>query len=191
MYKRKALLMLRALFSTRQLQQLLREGKLANESIFLYSIFLYLFAFPCLALVFLQFFVPQLLDKINIQPLLLFGLLLGIIAILILASWLFLWYFTLIFNYQEQRYLYTNIKALFRFYNSLLLVIIIPLSWYSRVPEIISFVYLPLFLIIFSAFFIRFLRNIVGVSRIHFFIYFCTLEILPYIIAAKLLIINI
>jgi hypothetical protein len=34
------------------------------------------------------------------------------------------------------------------------------------------------------------LRSINGISRIHFFIYFCTLEILPYLLLIKLLIIK-
>jgi len=190
MYKRKALLMLRALFSTRYLQQLFREGKLANESIYLYSILLYLFAFPCLIIIFFQFYPATLIEKYSITPWLLYvGTFAALMATLSLSR-LLLQYFTSIFNYQEQRYLYTTIKGLYRFYNALLLVIIIPIAWYSHTPQLIFFVYIPVFIIIFSLFFIRFVRNINGVSRIHFFIYFCSLEILPYLIIAKLLIIN-
>ena len=190
LYKRKVLLMLRALFSTRTLQQLLREGKLANESIFLYSSLLYLFAFPCLFLAVFNLFFPQLLANFPFSFFVFFVIILGIVVIAPLISWMVLHYFTTIFNYQEERYLYTTLKALYRFYNALFLIMIIPIAWYTRVSEIVTFVYLPFFLFIFFSFFIRFLRNLNGISRIHFFIYFCTLEILPYLLAVKLLIIN-
>jgi len=182
--------MLRALFSTRYLQQLLREGKLANEGIYFYAILLHHFAVSCLILAFLNLFTPQLLEKSLLQPVPLFGLIFGTTVIVQLASQLFLWYFSSIFNYQEQKYLYTTIKTLYRFCNGLLLIIMVSITWYAHIPELIIFVYFPLFIIIFISFFILFLRNISGVSRIHFFIYFCTLEILPYLLAAKLLIIN-
>jgi hypothetical protein len=182
--------MLRALFSTRTLQQLLREGKLANESIFLYSSLLYFFAFPCLFLAVFHLFFPQLLANFPFSFFVFFAIILGIVVVAPLISWMVLRYFTTIFNYLEERYLYTTLKALYRFYNALFLIMIIPIAWYTRVAEIITYIYLPFFLIIFSLFFIRFLRNLNGVSRIHFFIYFCTLEILPYLLAVKLLIIN-
>jgi hypothetical protein len=190
LYKRKALLMLRALFSTRYLQQLFREGKLANESIYLYSILLYLFAFPCLLIAFFQFYPPTLLDKYSVPHWLFYIIIFGAPAAMLLISRFVLQYFTSVFNYQEERYLYVTIKALYRFYNALFLVIIVPIIWYARAPQFIFFVYIPAFLIIFSAFFIRFLRNISGISRIHFFIYFCSLEILPYLLIAKLLTLN-
>ena len=188
LYRRKVLLVLRALFSTRYFQQLFREGKLTNEYIYFYPILLYFIAFPCLVLFFLQFYAPKVLEIYS--PLLLYGMACVGVATVFLGSQLFLWYFTTVFNYQGQRYLYITTKALYRFCNALFLIAIIPVAWYTRVPEIIFYVYIPFFTIIFFAFFIRFLRNINGMSRIHFFIYFCSFEILPYLLLIKLLIIN-
>jgi hypothetical protein len=180
--------MLHALFSTRYLQQLLREGKLTNERIFFYPIVLFLFAFPCLILVLFQFHLPESLavyTEFELYAILCGGVLAGF-----LVSQLFLWFFTTIFNYQEQRYLYQTTKTLFRFYHTILLICIIPVIWYTRTPDILFFVYIPLLAVIFLAFFILFLKNINNVSRIHFFIYFCSLEILPYLLLIKLLISN-
>jgi len=190
LYKRKALLMLRALFSTRYLQQLLREGKFTKESLYLYSIILYIVVFPCLIIAFFQFYPLALFEKYSLTPLEIYGIIFGILAAILLLSRFLLQYFTAIFNYQEQRYLFVTAKSLFRFYNALFLLSIVPVIWYSQIPVLIFFGYLPVFIIILSAFLILFLRNINGMSRIHFFIYFCSLEILPYLIVAKLLIIN-
>ena len=190
LYKRKALLMLRALFSTRYLQQLFREGKLSKENIYSYSVFLYLFAFSCLIITFFQFYPLAIFETYLLPPWLLFLIIFCILIVMLIIARLILLYFTSIFNYQEQRYLYTNIKILFRFYSALILIFIIPAIWYARIPELIFFVYFPIFIILFFTFFIRFMRNISGVSRIHFFVYFCSLEILPYLLIAKILIIN-
>jgi hypothetical protein len=188
MFKRKALLMMRALFSTRYFQQLFWEGKLANERIFLYTILIYLITFPCIILSFLHFYFSELYA--TYQPVkLYFTLCTGVVVALLVAQ-LFLWFFTTIFNYQEQRYLYTTAKALYRFYHALFLVFIAPIVWFTRLPELIFFVYIPLFIVIYITFFIRFLRNLSGTSLIHFFIYFCSLEILPYFVLVKFLAIN-
>jgi hypothetical protein len=190
LYRRKVLLILHSLFSTRYLQQLLREGKLANASIYLYSMLLYFFAFPCLIMSFIQFYPFSFLQTFSLSSWQLFGIIFCILTVLQLISHFILQFFTSIFNYQEQKYLYTTIKALFRFYHALILIFIIPVIYYARVPQFIFFGYIPIFIILFFTFFIRFIRNINGVSRIHFFIYFCSLEILPYLLTAKLLIIN-
>jgi hypothetical protein len=184
-HKRKALIMLRALFSARYFQQLLREGKIANEQIFFYTILIHLVAFPSLLLAFLYNFFPEL-NQTYSPPISLYGIMFGGMVGGMLLSQFFLWYFTAIFNYQEHRYLYTTAKALYRFYNALFLVCIIPIMWFTRTPELVFFVYIPFFLIVFIAFFIHFLKNITGISRIHFFIYFCSLEILPYLLLIKL-----
>jgi len=181
--------MLHALFSARYFQQLIREGKLANEHIYSYPILFYLVVFPCLGLLFVQFYTPGLLERFN--PELLYGVACAGIMVVFLVSQLSLWYFTTIFNYQEQKHLYLTTKALYRFCNALLLIAVIPVVWYARIPEIFFYVYIPLFLVIFFTFFIRFLKNINRTSRIHFFIYFCSVEILPYLLLIKLLVSNI
>jgi len=180
--------MLRALFSTRHLQQLLREGRSTNEYTHAYSILLYLFVFPCLALTFFHFYLPNLLEISSLLKL--YGLVSGGVVVCFLVSHFFLWYFTAIFNYQEQRHLYLIIKTIYRFYHALLLACIVPIVWYACAPKLLFFIYIPLLMIILFAFFIRFLTNLNGASRIHFFIYFCSLEILPYLLLIKLLVIN-
>jgi len=180
--------MLRALFSTRYLQQLFRDGKLSNERIYLYPVLLFALSFPSLLLVFLQFYAPPSIATLS--PFIIYFLALGGIIFIMLLSQLCLLFFTTIYNYQEQRYLYSTIKTIYSFYNALFLIILVSVIWYAHLPQLIFFVYFPLLLIIFFAFLILFLKNINGSSRIHFFIYFCTLEILPYLLLAKLLINN-
>ena len=188
-HKRKTLLMLRALFSTRYFQQLLWEGKLTSERLFFYTILICLIAFPCIILSYLYFYFPELYA--TYLPVKLYIIVCAGTLVAFIVSQLFLWFFTAIFNYQEQRYLYTTAKALYRFYHALFLVAIIPVVWFTRIPELIFFVYIPLFTVIYITFFIRFLRNSNSISLIHFFIYFCSLEILPYIVLVKLLATNV
>jgi len=180
--------MLRALFSTRYLQQLLREGKSVNEYTSVYSILLCFFVFPCLVLVLFHFYPPKLLAAYS--PLALYGMACGGVVVWFLISQFFLWYVTTVFNSQEQRYLYTILKTIYRFYHALLLVCIIPIVWYTYTPKLIFFIYIPFSIIILFAFFIRFSQSMNIANRIQFFIYFCSLEILPYLLLIKLLIIS-
>ena len=189
MYKRKALLMLRALFSKRYLQQLLREGRLLNERINLYSTLLYFFTLPSLVLAFFTVCIQETKMEIP-EPFQFYVMVLCGLVFLFFVSQIFLRYFTNIFNYQEQRHLYLSMKVLFRYYHALFLICFIPVVWYTRSSEVIYLVYLSFFILILLTYFIQFLRNITGVSRIHFFIYFCSLEILPYLLLLKLLIIK-
>ena len=140
LYKRKLLLMLRALFSTRHLQQLLREGRSTNEYTHAYSILLYLFVFPCLALTFFHFYLPNLLEISSLLKL--YGLVSGGVVVCFLVSHFFLWYFTAIFNYQEQRHLYLIIKTIYRFYHALLLACIVPIVWYACAPKLLFFIFI-------------------------------------------------
>ena len=181
--------MLRALFSKRYLQQLLREGKLLNERIYLYSTLLYFFTFPSFVLSYFEVCVHE--PKITIpEPLQFYVIIFVGFILLFFVSHIFLRFFSNIFNYQEQRYLYATMKALFRFYHALFLMCFIPVVWFTRAPEMFYVVYILIFIIIFPTFFIQFLKNLNGISRIHFFIYFCSLEILPYLLLLKLLIIK-
>ena len=181
--------MLRALFSKRYLQQLLREGKLINERINLYATLLYFFTLPSLVLAYFSIYVQE--PNIEIpEPLQFYAIVFGGFVFFFFVSQISLMFFTNIFNYQEQRYLYLSMKALFRFYHALILMCFLPVLWYTRASEAIYLVYLFFFIIIFFTYFIQFLRNITGISRIQFFIYFCSLEILPYLLLLKLLIIK-
>jgi len=189
LYKRKALLMMRALFSKRYLQQLLREGKLLNERINLYSTLLFFFTFPSLVLAYFAVYVLE--PKIEIpEPAQFYAILIGGSVVLFFVSQIILRFFTNIFNYQEQRHLYSAMKVLFRYYHALFLTCFIPLVWYTRAPEVVYLVYFSFLILIFLTYFIQFLRNISGITRIHFFIYFCSLEILPCLLLYKLLIIK-
>jgi len=181
--------MLRAFFSKRYMQQLLREGKLINERINLYATLLYFFALPSFALAYFTVCVPE--PKFEIpEPLQFYSIVFCGFVFFFFVSQILLSFFTNIFNYQEQRYLYLTMKALFRYYHALFLICFIPLAWYTRASELFYLVYLFFFILILFTFFIQFLRNISGISRIQFFIYFCSLEILPYLLLLKLLIIK-
>jgi hypothetical protein len=153
--------MLRALFSTRYLQQLLREGKLTKEYLYFFTILIYLVTFPSLLMAFFYFYFPETIVTFS-YPILFYLFLSAVTVVAQQLSRIFLQYFTTIFNYQEQKYLYLSAKALYRFYHTLLLVSFIPVVWYARLPSLIFFGYIPLLIVIFITFFIRFLRNING-----------------------------
>jgi hypothetical protein len=180
--------MFRALFSTRALQQLLREGRLASDSLGAYSIMLNIIVLPCFILAVFRFYTPY--PFADSSPLFIYGMVFGSVLLGTLLSNFFLFSFCTLFDFQEQKFLYIATKAMFRFYNAGFLVFTIPLFWYTILPQLIFFLYLPLFFVLFVSFFIRFVSNINAAIRIQFFIYFCTFEILPYVLIVKLIVDN-
>ena len=175
--------MLQSLFSTRSFQQLMREGKLASNSLKINSTLLILIVLPSFILSVFYFFRPNIFDFFS--PIVIFGITFGVVVICFLTSQFLLHIFCTLFEFHEQKFFYTAAKTLFRFYNATLLIFVLPLFWFTLLPKLIFFLYIPLFLLLFLSFFIRFVSNINTSSRIHFFIYFCTLEILPYILIVK------
>ena len=190
-HRRKVLIILRALFSLRYLQQLFHDGKFSNKKPYFYANLLYITTTPCMVFTFFRYATPQLVEKLvekNVPYHLSFLLLFLGICIVLIGSKIILKFFTTIFNHQEQEYLYTTTKTLFRFYNAMTIICILPIVWFAGIRAILFFVYIPAFVIIFLSFIIQFLRIVNQSSRIHFFIYFCSVEILPYVLLFKLII---
>jgi hypothetical protein len=174
--------MLRAFFSNRQLQQLLREGKKGYDGLYSFSIILYVVVLPCILMTFSHYYTTLFND---FSPLQIYSMCVGGTVAAFILSQSFLWFFTTMFDFQEEKFLYSLGKTFFRFYNAALLVFMLPLLWYTMLPVLIFALYLPLLVILFCTFFIRFLSNINGRSRVYFFIYFCSLEVLPYLLLVK------
>lgn len=180
--------MFRGFFSSRHFQQLIREGKLLKERVYLFSLILHFIIIP---LLFFSFFWLYLYKNTNLQTMVLpinFTILsLSSAIFYIIFSQTSFNIFTELFNYQEDKYLVNVQKSLFRFSNSLLLIILLPLIWYVHLPQLLIYIYLPIFTILLINFLYRVNLNIPSMKRVQFFIYFCTFEFLPLIIAATYL----
>ncbi|MGI5820990.1 MAG: DUF4271 domain-containing protein [Bacteroidales bacterium] len=182
-YRNRVSLLLFSLFSSRHFSQLQREGKVSNKNFFFWvHVFSFLVNALLLYLLATRFFA-SITDQISTYLLYPLALLLVILDFGIKRGLNF--YYYSLFDAQDEVPIYALYKLIFSFTNAILLIIIIPISLYSKYPGFF-YLYLPLFLINFSVTAYRLFRiNSKKINFFNFFIYFCTFEILPYLLMFK------
>ena len=182
-YRNRVSLLLFSLFSSRHFSQLQREGKVSNKNFFFWvHVFSFFVNALLLYLIAIRFF-SSVTDTISPYLLYLFAFLLVILDFGIKRGINF--YYYSLFDAQDEVVIYALYKLFFNFTNAVLLIIIIPISLYSKYPHFI-YVYLPLFLINFLITTYRlYTINPKKINFFNFFIYFCTFEILPYLLIVK------
>ena len=185
-YRNKVTLLLTSLFSQRHLSQLQREGKLANKDLFFWIQIIILIVQALFLFILLQFFFPKIFNILD--PLLLYLILVVIVLVDYSLKKISNYFYMSLFEIQDEIPVYSLYKLFFNFTNSFLLMIILPLSLYSENWKLL-FLYVPMFLTTFLVTSLKlFTINKIKLKIFHFFIYFCTLEILPYLVVLKLLI---
>lgn len=185
-YRHRVTLLLTSLFSQRHLSQLQREGKVANRDLFLWVQGIIVIIQALFLFTILQFLFPKIFNLIN--PIILYFLLLAVVLFDYFFKRIVNFVYLSLFDSSEEIPLYTLYKLFFNFSNTVVLMIIIPISLYTAFWKLL-FLYIPIFLITFSvSAFKLFTINASKLKLFHFFIYFCTLEILPYLVVLKLLI---
>lgn len=183
-YRKKAILLFQSLFSARIFSQLLREGKILNERIYLYSI---LFMLPLQALfigTLTTFLFPNILNTLSYANIMTASLIAAIIdyvgkngtVALILK----------LYEYDEDRPIYMLNKLFFHLCNCGFHLIILPIIIFCEYQNII-FLYIPIFLTTSIFLIIRiFSLKMRKIGALQFFLYFCTLEIFPYLLFLKI-----
>lgn len=185
-YHQKFSLLFTSLFSQRHLSQLQREGKVANRNLFIWVHSIIFLIQALFIYIILDFYFPKVFNLID--PNILYFIILGIVIVDLVLKRVFSYVFFNTFDYNDEFSLYKMYKMLFNFTNTILLMIIIPLSLYSNEWKLI-WIYFPILIITFSiTSFKIFTINPKRIKLFQFFIYFCTLEILPYLVVLKFLI---
>ncbi|MBQ7551505.1 MAG: DUF4271 domain-containing protein [Bacteroidales bacterium] len=177
---------LQALFVPRVRNQLLREGKIFNEWVYIIAIVFIFLVQSAFVYLLLCEFLPKI--ALRFTPLVLYNLsLVAVIAdyFLKMLSANLLAY---IFDYSSARNTLNLNKFFYLTVNSVALFPILIITVYTHTP-VILLAYIPIFLSSYMTMIYRSLTlNINIIHPFHFFLYFCTLEILPYLIYLKLLI---
>ena len=187
LYRRKLILCLQCLYSKRAFSQLSKEGKLFSEGVFMLS---WPFVIIVIALSIKQLssrFMPVFDQQMNFMQF--FGIAcLGVIVIFILKQLVDFLLFAL-FECHEERYDFHIVGYSFLLNSSLILFLTNILVQYTN---FINF-YLFSLLIISILFAVKIYKDFIFKSKrvnlFQFFMYFCTLEILPYALIAKLLLV--
>ncbi|MEG1555701.1 MAG: DUF4271 domain-containing protein [Bacteroidales bacterium] len=185
LYRRKAVLMIQSLFSQRFFSQLIREGKLLTERIYILLLAV-VFLVQSLALVLIiDYFFPSLFSSYSF--LLKFAFAFIIFFVDYLLKMLSLYIFTLLFEYKDELYSWTLYKLFYLTLTSLFLYPIVVLVLYTKQYYFFG-LYIPVLLLSFLLMAYKmFTINPKKINLFQFFIYFCTVEILPYLVGIKIL----
>lgn len=178
---------LSALFIPRERNQLLREGKVFNEWVYFFAIIFVFIVQGCFLYFLIWEFLPDIAVKVN--PFLLYGISTSAVVVDYFVKMLLVYVLTYVFDCQEARspfllnkFFYLNLVSLFLL--PLLVLAIYTGNAFLLIP------YLLVFLIVYFTMLFRSITlNSKSVSLFHFFLYFCTLEILPYLVWLKLIVI--
>lgn len=183
-YRKKTILLFQSLFSARIFSQLLREGKILNERIYLYSI---LFILPLQALfirTITTLLFPNILNTLSYSNIMAAALVAAIIDYVGKNSIVTL--ILKLYEYDEDRPIYVLNKLFFHLCNCGFHLIILPIILFCEYTNIV-FLYIPIFLTTSIFLIIRiFSLKMRKIGALQFFLYFCTLEILPYLLFLKI-----
>lgn len=183
-YRKKTILLFQSLFSARIFSQLLREGKILNERIYLYSI---LFMLPLQTLfigTITTLLFPNLLNTLSYANIMAAALVAAIIDYAGKNSIVTL--ILKLYEYDEDRPIYILNKLFFHLCNCGFHLIILPIIIFCEYTNVV-FLYIPIFLTTSIFLIIRiFSLKLRKIGALQFFLYFCTLEILPYLLFLKI-----
>lgn len=178
---------LQALFVPRVRSQFFRESKLYNEWCFYLGSFFNILIQSLLVFYLLVTFLPSLASAIHFKWLytLCFGAVLFDFFIKLGNSTLL----GHLFECSNDAAIFNHSKFFYYSDNSVVLMPILATAIYLGMPALL-FAYLPFFVATYSMMLIRTLTlKSSALSLFQFFLYFCTLEILPYLIILKILLI--
>lgn len=185
--RRKYSLLLRSLYSSKFFTQLSHEGKIFQERIYLLDLGVILLTQSLLCYYIVKNIFPS--TYAIFSPIYLYFIVLGVVIGDYIFKSLMTFLFTYLYDIREERQTFFSYKLFTQSINSLILLPILIAAVYTAYYPIL-FLYLPVFIINFMIMAYRlFILNVKRVHPFHFFVYFCTFEILPYLIALKVLLI--
>ncbi|MCQ2270690.1 MAG: DUF4271 domain-containing protein [Bacteroidales bacterium] len=184
-YRHKFLLVLKCLYSKRAFSQLSKEGKIFSEGSFLFSVPVIVLSLALGLSQLIATFVPDF--QFNLPFIQLCGIIAAaIVAFYVLRVILNLLLFR-IFEHDEERYDFHLIGLSFLLNSSIVLWVSTILVKCTNFP----FLFLVTALIISALFILKIYKDLFFIAKqvnlFQFFMYFCTLEILPCLVVLKLL----
>jgi len=184
-FRNKLYLTLRALYSQRFYTQLLREGRIMHERVAIFTLLFDLMTLSFGVLLCVERFAPKLVEAFSYIGL--YGMIFAVLLVLFFLQMLVNNIYTSLFDHTKEynaMYLY---KFIFLTNVSLVLFPFLLLVQFTGQFAVL-YAYIPVFLVDFGLYLYKLMKiNPQKINLFQFFVYFCTLEILPCIILGKLI----
>lgn len=184
-YRREFIMSLQCLYSKRAFSQLIKEGKPISDGSFVFSLPVVVLAFSLSLIQLTSFFVPTLQNGMPYPQFF------GITALIVLGVYFLKnaidFFLFEIFDHVEEAESFHRMEISFLINASLVLFAVFMLVQYT---DIYAF-YLLAAALIGALFLLKLYKNVFFVAKrvnlFQFFVYFCTLEIIPCVVIVKLL----
>lgn len=183
-FRRKIFLLFRSLYSARHFSLMLREGKILQERFFLFTLLFDVMVFALGLMVVARHYHNVFAMKCSVP--LLFAILFGALMVLYWLKFLGNFIYVTLFEHPKELYPMNLYKFIFVTDAAVLMFPFLVVVVFTGVFAFF-YVYISVFLILFVIFLYKLMKINPGkINLFNFFIYFCTLEILPYLLLAKL-----
>ena len=184
-FRRKLTLIFRALFSQRHFSLLQREGKIIEDRRSIFVLAFDLITITTGLTMFCGTFIPQAVSK---WPFIAY---VGLFLAILVASYVFKLFcnevYAFLFDRDKERMSVNQYKFIFMTDISVFLFPMLILTHYSGFHAV-YYMIAVVFVTLFAVWIYRMLKiNSMNGHRFHFFLYFCTLEILPWALFLKVL----
>lgn len=178
-------LIVRSLFSQRFYSLLIQDGKIFRKPIFLLTLVCDILIFASTLQLIVRHFVVGLSDKV--QDEIVYGILVAGLLILYFVKLISNHIYAKLYNCHAEAYPMNLYKFIFITNAAILLLPFLIIAQFSRFFVII-YAYIPILIVLFLIYIYKLIiLNPKKINLFQFFIYFCTLEILPYLLLVKLI----
>lgn len=183
-YRRKLSLVARSLFSQRYFSLLSRECKILEEPVFYLAMFGNFLVFGFGLLTLLEHFLPSFVNRVTYMGA--YGLMFAVVVLLFLLKTLVHHLYGRLFEHPKELVSILSYRFMFLTDAAVaLLPFLILVQFTGYFPLIHG--YIPLYVGLFSFLVYKTMKINPGkINLFQFFVYFCTLEILPYVILVKI-----
>lgn len=183
LYRRKMNYLVRSLFSQRYYSLLMRESKVLEERIFLILLPMSLSVFALTASVLTQRYASAIIEKLTFIGT--FAMFLGIFIVLYFFKFICNVFYTYLFDHQKERYSLNLYKFVFVSDAAMFLMPFLLVGLFVGL-NVWIYAYIPMAVCLFGLLLYKLMKiNPKKINLFHFFLYFCTLEILPYLVLLK------
>ena len=183
-FRRKFDLLFRSLYSQRHFSLMIREGRVLQERFVIFTLIFDTLVFALGVLIIMLHYDNILAQKMHVM--LLFLLLFTVMMAMFWGKYLVNVIYTNLFDHPKELYPMSLYKFIFVTDAAILLFPFLILVQFTH-HFFWIYCYIPLFLMLFVLYVYKLMKiNPRQINLFNFFVYFCTLEILPYLLLAKL-----
>lgn len=183
LFRRRYTLHIRSLYSQRFYSLLLRESKVLEEMMFPVTLLFDLLTISLEIVMILMHLKPMLVDRLTFWGA--YGAVFGSMLVLYFFSFAANVIYTGLFDHQKERYSLNLYKFVFTS-NVALMLLPILVACYALHEFAVMYAVIPLFLVLLALYVYKLFKiNPKKINLFQFFLYFCTLEILPYLLWVK------